>query len=312
MRDEDEGWGPDGYPMFAAVLGGLAVAAIGYFGLPIIGAMHPVRALATGAAAAACVWAVAWLITLRHVSGLMKWAVFIFLCGTGMGAAHLGNLVAGQQIRSDLRTLMEMELDRDGFPRFPARAEARGPISKLYVAFVREIGEGQRALDAEAERAGIRLLADAAALRANPKILSDCTRIAGVKQAAHDMIERRRARFKALAAALQATDYPAAFKRGFVEGMTGDDSDADLTELESIQGRILDATQGACTVLARRRWVPQGPIFIFSNEADLEAFSAFGQRQNEGAARLQRLQAASRARLRESQRAMREAMDTLR
>jgi len=122
------------------------------------------------------------------------------------------------------------------------------------------------------------------------------------------MIERRRKAFKALAAALQTTDYPAAYKRGIIAGMTGDEGDEKLTEMDEIQGRILDAAQGSCTILARRRWVPQGPVFMFNNQADLDAFSAFGQRQNQANAELQRLQAASRMRLRDGQQKMRRAM----
>jgi hypothetical protein len=257
---------------------------------------------------AGLLWGLAYLITIRRATANWKLLSFMLLLITAAGVGYTATWIAEQRIKTDLRTLMEMELDRDGFPRFPAGAENRGPISKLYVAFVRELIDGQHALDAEAEKAGVRLLADASALKANPRILSDCAKVAAVKQSANAMLERRRTRFKDLVQALQRTDYPAAFKRGIIEGLTGDDTDDNIVQMQSIQGRILDAAQGACTVLARRRWVPEGPVFMFTNDADLEAFSAWGQRQNEAAAELQRLQTASRIRLQEGQRKMRQAM----
>lgn len=305
--DYEDEWN-EGHPFLASLIGCAILIAGGWFGLPWL-PPAPLPVIMAGAmVVAGLLWGLAYLITIRHATANWKLLSFMLLLITAAGVGYTATWIAEQRIKADLRTLMEMELDRDGFPRFAPGAENRGPISKLYIAFVHELVDGQHALDAEAEKAGIRLLADASALKANPKLLSDCTKVATVKQAANAMLERRRTRFKDLVQALQHTDYPMAYKRGIIEGLTGDDTDDNLVQMESLQARILDAAQGACTVLARRRWIPQGPVFMFTNNADLEAFSAWGQRQNEANAELQRLQAASRVRLQEGQRKMRQAM----
>jgi len=304
--DENE-WN-EGHPLLATLIGCALLIAGGWFGLPWLPPAPLIVIMAAAMVVAGLIWGIAYLVTLRRATANWKLLSFMALLLTAAAVGYAATWIAEQRLKADLSTLMEVQMDPDGFPIFPPGAENRGPISKLYVGFAREMVEGQRAFDAEADKADLDLFADAGALRARPAILSDCGRIAKVKASGQTMIERRRAGFKAMIDAIQRTDYPELFKRGVISGMTGDQTDETLTEMAAIQGRLLDAVQGACTVLARRRWVPEGAVFMFTNDGDLNAFSAFGQQQNQANAELQRMQMASRQRLREGQMKMRRAM----
>jgi hypothetical protein len=304
--DADE-WN-EGHPFAAALIGCAVILVGGYFGLMYLPPWPLPVIMAVALVVALVLWGIGYAVTIKRATANWKLLSFLLLLVTAAAVGFSATHFHEQRIKADLRTLMEMQVGPNGFPIFPPGAENRGPISKLYVAFIREMVDGQRAVDDAAEKAGLQLLSNAAALHAKPALLSNCGKIAEIKTMSHDMIERRRTLFRNLVKALDETDYPEAFKKGIRDSMATDQTDENLVEMDSIQGRILDAAQGACTVLARRHWAPQGPVFMFSNAADLASFGAFGQRQNQAAAELQRLQSASMMRMRESQRSMRRAM----
>ena len=308
---DDDDWN-EGHPVPATVIGIAVILGAGYFGLPLLPPVPLLYIVGGALAVAVLVWAIGYAITIRHASSNAKLLSLLLLIGAATGASYYSTAyLAGQRMKADLRTLGEMQMGPNGFPTFPAGAENRGPISKLFVEFVREMADSQQALDAELQKAGMPLLSDATALRANPALLSNCGKIASVKTMAHDAMERRRGMFRKLIKAIDDTDYPADFKRGVHASMAGDGTDENLVRLDGLQGEIFDAMQGGCTVLARRRWVAQGPMFMFTNGADLESFNSFGQRQNQAAAEFQRLQASAIARMREGQRAIREAVGAM-
>lgn len=308
MRYEEDDWN-EGHPVPVTIIGIAAILAAGLFGLPMLPPAPPIYVMGAAIAAAVAIWAIGYAITIRHASSNAKLLSFLLLVGAAIGISYYATAYLTQQrIKADMRTLGEMQIGPSGYPTFPAGAENNGPLSKLYVGFIREMADGQRALDAEAQSAGLQLLSDASALHANPALLANCGKIASIKTMAHAMLERRRERFRALVKAIAEVDYPEAFKRGMNDSIAAERTDANIVRLDALQGQILDAAQGACTVLARRRWVPQGPVFMFNNTADLESFSTFGQRQNQANAEFQRLQMESMARVRDSQRSINQAI----
>lgn len=294
-----------------AILGGCAaIAALCWFGLPLLPSAPLAVVLAGAFLLATALWGLAYAWALRDSGPYARLIALLLIAAVGIGVSYdRATKLAVERREADLRTLIEMELDDNGLPLLPAGAEDRGPITTLYAAYVRELIHGQQALNAQAEKAGVLLLADATALHADPKLLSDCSRVTGVKRAMEAMIERRRSRFKALVVGLAETPYPPAYKRALVAGMDAEASDSELAQMAALHGRILDAAQGACGVLARRRWTAEGPLFVFGDAGDVEAFSAFGQQQNQANAELQRLQAAARKRMHEGQARMRKALD---
>lgn len=310
MDYADENEWSEGHPLLATLIGCALLIAGGWFGLTLLPPAPLIVIMAAAVVVAGLLWGVAYAITLRRATANWKLLSFMAFLLTAAAVGYAATWVAEQRLKADLSTLMDVRIDPEGFPIFPKGAENRGPISKLYVGFVREMREGQDAFDAETKKADLELFADAAALKAKPAILSDCGRIGGLKTSGQAMIERRRAGFKKLVDAIQHTDYPLVFKRGVIAGMTGGDTDDNLTEMAAIQGRALDAIQGGCSVLARRRWVAQGPVFMFTNNADLSAFQTFGQQQMQANADLQRLQMEGRTRVRDGQMKMRSAFGT--
>jgi len=308
MTYEEDDWN-ESHPVPATAIGIAAILGGLYFGVPLLPHLPALYVMGGAIGAAALIWVIGYIVTIRHASSNAKLLSFLLLIGAAIvGSYYSTTYLAEQRMRADLRTLGEMQMGPSGFPTFPAGAENRGPISKLYVGFVREMVDGQHALDVELQKAGVPLLSDATALRANPALLSNCWKIASIKTMAHDAMERRRAMFRSLIKTIDDTDYPADFKRGVRASMSSDRTDENLVRMDQLQGEIFDAVQGGCTVLARRHWVAQGPVFMFSSSADLNAFSDFGQRQNQAAAEFQRIQADSLMRMREGQSAIRDAI----
>ncbi|MCW3846990.1 hypothetical protein OF829_07040 [Sphingomonas sp. LB-2] len=301
--DPDE-WN-EGHPLAAALIGCVLLIAGGWFGAPYLPPAPLPVIMAAAMVIALILWGIGYLITIRRATANWKLMSFMLLLLTAAGVGYWETQLHEQRIKADLSTLAEMDYGPDNYPRFPAGAENRGPISKLFVALIREATDGQRALDDEARAAGLQLMADASALHASPGLLSHCATVGTTNAKSHALIERRRASYRAFVKALDDTDYPEIYKREIRDSMNSNDTDASLVELDGIQKRMFDAAEGACRVLARRRWVPQGPVFMFNNNADLEAFSAFGQKQNQAAAELRRHNDEARFRTRQGQLQMR-------
>lgn len=302
--DEDE-WN-EGHPFAATLIGVVLLVGGGYFSLPYLPPLALPVTMAGAMVVALALWGIGYLITIRRATANWKLMSFLVLLAAAAGVGYTATYLHEQRIKNDARTLAEMRIGPDGFPVFTPGAENRGPISKLYIAFIREMTDGQKALDEDARKAGLQFLSNASALHASPALLANCGVIAKLKVKSHDLIERRRTGFRAFAKAIDDTDYPEVYKREIRRSMTTDKTDADLVELDQIQDRIFDAALGACNILARRRWVPQGPVFMFTNNADLEAFSAFGQQQNQASAELQRHNFEARQQMERGQRMIRE------
>jgi hypothetical protein len=299
----------EGHPLAAALIGCAVLVAGGYFGLPYLPPLPLIAIMAAAMVVALILWGIGYAITIRRANANWKLLSFLLLLGTAAGVGYYATWAHEQRIKNDMRTLMEMQIGPDGLPVFPAGAENRGPISKFYIAFIRDLSEGQRALDEDARKAGVQLLSDASALKANPALLSHCSVLTELKGKSHAMVERRREGFRAFVKAVADSDYPKVYKDEIGRSLTVDDTDANLVEIDGVQARMFDAALGACNVLARRRWVPQGPVFMFTNTADLTAFSAFGQQQNQASAELQRHNNEARMRMRNGQQMMRRGMD---
>jgi hypothetical protein len=193
----------------------------------------------------------------------------------------------------------------DGTANFPSGAASRGPISRLYIAFINGSVEDRQRIDAAALKLGLDLLGDPDGLTRTPGILSKCGEIAGLKTIAAENSVRQRKRQLDFMAGLEALDVPEDFRQGLRKGWERDTSELLQRQLLKAQQAMLDESQALCTVLARRRWEPQFRQFIFSNAADLAEFRLHGERRNKAVMAMQRVEAEGQRRMEQGQRLIR-------
>ena len=297
--DEDE-WN-EGHPFAATLIGVVLLVAGGWFALPYIPPKPLPIVMAAALVIAGVLWGIGYLITIRRATANWKLLSFMVLLLVTAGVGYSATILVEQRIKADLQTMVDTRVGIDGLPVTVAGAEKRGPFSKLFVAFVRQISDDQRKLDAQAKAIGLDGMADASGVQRNPILLRNCAKLGELKTAAHDAIERRREGIDTMMKGFDNTDYPEEFKRGVRTSMLSGRSGQQLDRIDTLQGQFYDAVQGACNVLARRHWQPQGPVFMFTSRADLDAFDRYTTQQNQAVAELQRINADSQAAFRASQ-----------
>jgi hypothetical protein len=305
---EDELSRPDSFPFSAALAGSVVLVAAGLFVQPRFAALPFWQVLAAALALALLLWGIAFLVTVRHATTAWKIGSLAMLVLVAATTALTGLVLANMRLREDMRTVAEFRWRIDGTPDFAAGAERRGPISRLYVGFVRGTVEDRQRFDKAVLELGVDLLTDPAGLQRTPGVLSKCGEIAGLKTLAAEVGASQRKRFRDFVAAVAALDVPPDFKRGMREAFERDDSETRQRATIAAQGMMLDETQAMCAVLARRRWTPEYRRFMFSNLADLGEFNRHAEARDKAIAEIRRIEAEGVQRMERSQRTLRQTL----
>jgi hypothetical protein len=305
---EDELSRPDSFPLAAAIAGSIVIVALAVFVLPML--HHPPfwQTVVGMLAAALVIWLAGFAITIRHATTAWKLGTLALLLVVGATTALGTRIYDTMRLREDMRTIAEFRMRPDGTPTFPAGAAARGPISRLYIAFINGTVEDRQKLDAAALKIGIDLLGDPDGLTRTPGVLGKCGEIPDLKTIAAENSARQRQRQRDFQAGLDAVDAPDDFKQGLRKGWERDTSDLLQRQMLKAQEALFDESHGLCTVLARRRWEPQFRQFMFTNAADLAEFRLHAQRRDKAVEAMRRIEAEGQRRLELGQRLVRQGI----
>jgi hypothetical protein len=252
--------------------------------------------LIAGAVLALALWLIGFVLTVRRAKPVWIAGSLAILLAVGLGAGFGADMLGKSQARGDMTALAEVELGPDGAPTFPRDAEARGPISRLFVANMRTTAQEERDYATEVGKLGLGYLNSPYTLSQNPGVLARCGEIAAFKAAVTRKNARRQARLDAALAAIDKADLPEDLKHGarlmIVPGGSRDQLDAMLAQ----DIELLDSAQALCVLLAKRSWSNQGGYFGFAG-VDRAAFDALDQRRREVARKSAELQRADKDRL---------------
>lgn len=263
---------PEGHPVLATLLGAVVLAAGAVLfvnALPVDASA--LIALAFGAGTPVIVWAIAYAVTIRHASIVWKLLSLMLL-----GLIALLSVAVALQLRyreesRELAAVVNIEMDENGKLTIP---DAKGPLSKVVLAYVREARASEVQLNAKFEALGVGRIGNPAEVTRNPELLKDCRRFeraAPLADAWLAGLTTRRAQFRRDVISVRANPR---VKRevlsGFVAAEVGDTKRL-ATRNEWIKGQLVAGTR-LCTILARRRWQLQFGRFAFTSDRDLTEF----------------------------------------
>jgi hypothetical protein len=301
---------PRGHPLIATIIGTvLILLSINGQEKPPADAAETIGYLLGRAVGGALlIWVLAYFITIRRAG--LGWKIgsfLIFLLASSIAALA----VIGQSniaLREDLRGLANMKLLDNGEVALADDPGKRGPVMKLMSDYLADMSAEGKAMDARLDALGFSTLADPVALHRNPKILSDCGKLAQGKAIVAESARNGRARIAALGPQIDALDVPENMRSGLRAGLNQANATSLLGRQEALLTSLVDEQGAICTVLARRRWQPSKGQFLFTSQADLDAFQAHGARVDALVAQIQQFQAGQAAKGRQSQQQLREML----
>lgn len=306
--DWDELDRPDSFPFSAAIAGSLVLVAAGLFVQPRFASLPFWQTLLAALGLAVLLWLIAFVVTVRHASLAWKLGSLAMLIGVAATTAFTGMVLANMRLREDMRTIAEFRMRPDGQPDFARGAEARGPISRLYIGFIRGSVEDRQRFDKAALQLGVDLLGDPIGLTRTPGVLGKCDEIAGLRKLAAEVSQSQLKRFRDFVAGIEALDTPADFKAGMREAFKRNDTEKQQAKLLAAQDAMLDQTQAMCKVLARRNWTPQYRMFMFTSAGDLAEFNRLGVKRDAAVAQLREVELEGQQRMERGQRKLRKSL----
>lgn len=274
MNDTDETGvhAPQDHPVLA-VLAGCAVLVLA----AVIGPrLAPQQAYAVlvggGAALGVLLWAVAFGVTIRRSSIPWKLGSLAILAGAGAIAGLVAHGQYQTRARADASSFAEIEFGPQGAPQLPGDASTRGPISRLFAASLQADVLAQRDYAAALGKFGAGALNSPYLLQQDPRAIGHCGEIQDIRELARAQSVARAERQGAIEEAMLAANLPPKAKAG-ISLLAGEPPAHDAQEaLLGNQLRMLDATEGLCTLLARRSWHNEGGYFGFGNAGDKARF----------------------------------------
>jgi hypothetical protein len=299
--EEDEG--PSGHPLIATIIGVVVIlfSIQGYETPPGSGAEALGYMFGRTVGGAALIWTIAYFATVRHAG--LGWKIgsfLIFLVVSSFATLMVmgqGNLA----IRKDLSAFAEMKFGEGGNVTMPADAKDRGPVTQLFVEYLAGMTADSKAMEARLTALGFAKLSNPEALHADPKILSDCGKLAEGKIAVAESVASGKARIAGLGPKIDALDVPQQMRTGLHEGMAKANGAALLDRQHQLLDDMIGEQGVICTVLARRHWQPSGGQFLFTSRADLAAFQAHTARVAALSGEAQQLEATQLEQNRQSQ-----------
>ncbi|MDH7975299.1 hypothetical protein QH494_24195 [Sphingomonas sp. AR_OL41] len=238
--------------------------------------------LGIGTVIALAVWAIAFLITLRHAALGWKIGSFVAMLLVGLSA---GLIVIGARInaiRDDLRAVAEVKVN----PTFGVEEPeggARGPISKATFAYLKGVADASMKHRAAIRALGYDAMASPVALRQNPALLAHCDQRATVTPMIEAYYAGRRAAFERFRADIAAIDLDETFRKGMIAGNkeAGQRFDKLLERNAANEHGQVGELVAMCQVLARHHWVAQYGRIAFSSPADLRDFQTHARREQD-------------------------------
>jgi len=289
-----------GHPLVPIAIGVVLVFVIGIVlcnVIPVGVHGHIGAASLIALAVAAGIWTLLWFVDLKRSS--TAWgigaAVIFLLCAMLVVAG--ASIAASIADRRDAAMLNDIRINAEGEPELPG-GQKPGPIASLGFAYIRGMVAESRKRQTILMTLGLDRLTDASALDAAPELMTDCDRFARAKPkvAASDKV------FKGLIARFRAdldvkvTD-PAVHKavlKGIDQAIGSNQN-----QIDRVGGMLqaqLDQAGGLCRLFAQRNWRPQGASFMFTRQADLDAFDRLITPWNKVARDLADLQSQARMR----------------
>ncbi len=293
MSEDWDREGPYGHPV-VATLTGVAILVLAAVLGPNFCEPVPLPALLMGGAAAGLIlWLVGFLLTTRHAGLGWKLGSLALLIAAGAGAALIAHGQFQTRSRADASSFADLELGTDGTPSLPAGAASRGPVSRLYLASIKEDQAAARAYGDALGKFGAGALTSPYMLQQNPQVTGHCGDIEKVRALAAEQSAARLVRRKALAEAIGSASLPKATKLGIAK-IAGD---AQADPLLANQQAMLDATAELCTLLARKSWTNANGYFGFGSGSDAAAFKAVSTKRQAIAAEAEALDRTTRERI---------------
>ena len=296
--DQDEHRPPfRGHPLIAT-LTGCAVLVILAVSIPRLNVTLPqMTLLLAGAGLGLFLWLVGLVVTIRRASIAWIGGSLAILIAVGLLAGLGSQLLGKMQVRGDTTSLAEVEPGPEGTLVFPRDAEARGPISRKFVAASRDDQQDKRNFDAEMAKLNIGPLNSPYELKEDPSVLAHCDAIGALKGSLTSWFQRRRTRLEGLQATIAAADLPEGFKDGMRMMLAPGDTPAQLDAMRAPQIELLDSTQALCALLAKHSWSNQGGYFGFGGAADRSAFESLSRRRHDAVSETARLLREGRERM---------------
>jgi hypothetical protein len=285
---DDDSWDEEvrpfhGYPL-AATLTGCALLVALAVSEPRLAGNQPLNLLlAAGAGLGLVLWLIAFIATIRRAPLLWKLGSLVVLLAVGAGGGYGAHRLGIAQARGDLTSLAEAEYGPDGTPSFPRDAQARGPISRLFVANFQAATEEKRDYSAEVGKLGLDVLGSPFLLAQKPEILGNCGAIDALKTKAAEDAAHRKTRLAEVLAALARAPVEAELKRGAGLMLAPVETPERIDAMRAQEESNLDSTKALCVLLAKRSWSNASGYFGFGSAADRAEFDAITTRRHDAA-----------------------------
>jgi hypothetical protein len=220
-------------------------------------------------------WAPLYIFWLREQGKWLIGASFAAVVGffVLLGLADLGQ--DRRAMTEDISALSDIKYDADGNPILSPGMANKGPVSKLFYDLAKEQQAIRSEFDAEVNKAGFPDMMLAKKVSKNPALIQNCDRILGFRDVIaryrkrnHELIESAPKRIDELDISAQ---FAAEMKRGMMSKM--EENLADIEAQWDLQDQGIAPLHTTCRILAKRQWQPQGDMFMFNNNADMQAFN---------------------------------------
>lgn len=303
--DEARAQGPHDHPVIAA-LAGCAVLVLAAILGPMLLAPPPLSTLlAAGAGFGVVLWAIGYLVTIRHASWGWKLGSLAILAGAGAAAGWIAHGQYQARARADASSFAEIEYLPGGALVLPRGAAARGSLSRLFAESVAADAQERRDFGDALGKFAPKDLTSPYLLARNAGLLGRCSELGAIKAMARTHSRQRADRRATLERAVAASALPEDL-RGGIAIMAGAAGEQDA--LLANQLATLDATGELCALLARRGWRDQGGDFAFASAADKARFDALAVRRLQLAGEAERIERAETARSKQGQEMVRAAL----
>ncbi|MEG3148831.1 hypothetical protein U1769_02945 [Sphingomonas sp. ZT3P38] len=303
---------PDGYPMMATGIAVLVVLALAVSQAQSERSLSFTTGLLVASGAAIILWAIAYLVTLRHSTAVWRVGSFAIIWIVALLASVWSVRSANAALAYDLTMLAEVETGADGILVLPEHPD-RGVLSRATIRFAKAANIENRNRARLLNGLGIDAIGNAGALSRNPDLVNDCDRFVRARPTFASHNARIAAIITQFRADVMASAVQPTFKRGFIQDFDQRFAAAasDQAAGSAIVAKRLGLASEICTILARRHWKVQERTIVFNgrvlklagdkvlrftDNADLKAYEAMRARWtelNEQARRVMQYQSAS-------------------
>ncbi|MFA5966069.1 MAG: hypothetical protein WC804_18785 [Sphingomonas sp.] len=264
----------DSFPLAATIAGSIVILIVVLLANSLIH-HHDlfVTPLGIGTVVALAVWAVVFLITVRHAEIGWKIGSFVAMLVVGLAAGLIVIGTAITAMQDDLRAVSEVRVS-PSFGVEEPKGGARGPISKATFAYLKAVVAAAAKHRAAIQALGYDAMVSPYALRQNPRLLAHCDQRATVTPMIEAYYAERRAAFEKFRTDINRLDISENFRSGVIAGnkQAGQRFTSLLDRAAANEHGQIGELVAMCQVLARRHWVEQYGRIAFTSPSDLHDF----------------------------------------